>query len=131
MKQKVEIEISWMDTSKSSRVKALTTAIAFSGVESVAIKGNEKKLLEVTGVGMDLDALITSLNIKVAPAEPLSISILGRDDNGPVTTIPGPSPSLGPSPFPLGGGISGPVRRNFVIHQSRLVSIPAKTPNSF
>ncbi|KAJ0051382.1 hypothetical protein Pint_01797 [Pistacia integerrima] len=70
-----------MDITKSCRMKAFTTAIAFSGVETVALKGNDKSLLEVTGDGIDLDALISLLSMNVAPVELLRVINLGGCGN--------------------------------------------------
>ncbi|ESR61106.1 hypothetical protein CICLE_v10017259mg [Citrus x clementina] len=58
MKQKVVIKLSL--EGHKSRSKALKIAVRVSGVESVALKGDDRSQIEVTGDGMD-PVLLTSL----------------------------------------------------------------------
>ncbi|KAJ4730272.1 Heavy metal-associated isoprenylated plant protein [Melia azedarach] len=77
MKQKVVIKIS-MEGHKS-RSKALKVAVGVCGVESAALKGDDKSQIEVTGDGMDSVALTSLLRKKVGYAELVSV---GPADGG-------------------------------------------------
>ncbi|KAL9457241.1 hypothetical protein AB3S75_006312 [Citrus x aurantiifolia] len=75
MKQKMVIKV-YMNKHKS-RSKALKVAVGFSGVESVALKGDDMSQIEVTGDGVDAVALTTSLRKKVGYAEVVSVGAAG------------------------------------------------------
>ncbi|KAL9453915.1 hypothetical protein AB3S75_009507 [Citrus x aurantiifolia] len=63
-----------------SRSKALKVAVGFSGVESVALKGDDMRQIEVMGDGVDAVALTTSLRKKVGYAEVVSVGAAGAGD---------------------------------------------------
>ncbi|XP_056171563.1 heavy metal-associated isoprenylated plant protein 47-like [Syzygium oleosum] len=88
MKQKVVIKIFMNDSTsrfncfkpQSSHSKALKVAAGFSGVQSVALVGDDKDLIEVVGDGVDAAKLATLLRKKVEFTEIVSVSEVGEKD---------------------------------------------------
>ncbi|AAF13078.1 unknown protein [Arabidopsis thaliana] len=72
MKQKILIRIAMTDD--TTRAKAMKTAVQFKGVNAVEIKGDHRNQIEVTGVEVDMIALINTLRKKVAFAELVSVA---------------------------------------------------------
>ncbi|KAL8144830.1 heavy metal-associated isoprenylated plant protein 16-like [Apium graveolens] len=72
MKQKVVIRVDMSDP-KKSRAKAMKIAATFPGVESVAIKGDNKDRLEVIGNEIDTVQLAKSLRKNVGSADLISV----------------------------------------------------------
>ncbi|KAK4846446.1 hypothetical protein QYF36_017288 [Acer negundo] len=70
MKQKVVIKVTMND--QKSRSKALTIVVGAFGVESVALKGDDKSQIEVTGDGFDPTVLTQLLRKKVGHADLVS-----------------------------------------------------------
>ncbi|XP_031283944.1 disease resistance protein RGA5-like [Pistacia vera] len=75
MKQKVVIKVS-MHCQKCYS-KALKNVVGASGVESAAIKGEDKSQIEIIGDGMDAVELATSLKKKFKYAELVSVGPAG------------------------------------------------------
>ncbi|RVW46209.1 Heavy metal-associated isoprenylated plant protein 16 [Vitis vinifera] len=71
MKQKVVIKVAM--NGQKSRTKALKIAVGVSGVESAALKGQEKDEIEVTGEEIDVVALTFLLRKNVGNAEVVSV----------------------------------------------------------
>ncbi|XP_044503667.1 heavy metal-associated isoprenylated plant protein 16-like [Mangifera indica] len=80
MKQKVVIKVTSLNGQKS-RSKAMKIAVGVSGVESAALKGDDKTQIEITGDGMDAVALTNLLRKKVGHAELVSVAPAGGGDN--------------------------------------------------
>ncbi|KAL1812989.1 hypothetical protein ACET3Z_023054 [Daucus carota] len=76
--QKVVIRVDMSDP-KKSRAKAMKIAATFSGVESVAIKGDDKDKLEVIGEEIDTVVLARLLRKSVGRADLISIGPV-KDD---------------------------------------------------
>ncbi|KAG7581364.1 hypothetical protein ISN44_As08g010540 [Arabidopsis suecica] len=72
MKQKILIRVAMTDD--PTRAKAMKTAVQFKGVNAVEIKGDHRNQIEVTGVEVDMIALINTLRKKVAFAELVSVT---------------------------------------------------------
>ncbi|XP_010486325.1 PREDICTED: uncharacterized protein LOC104764484 isoform X2 [Camelina sativa] len=72
MKQNILLRVAMTDD--KTRAKALTTAVQFKGVNAVEIKGDHRNQIEVTGVEVDMIALINTLRKKVAFAELVSVA---------------------------------------------------------
>ncbi|KAJ0051385.1 hypothetical protein Pint_01794 [Pistacia integerrima] len=79
MKQKVVIKVTSMNGQKS-RSKVLKIAVGGFGVESAALKGDDKTQIEITGDGMDPVALTSLLRKKVGHAELVSVGPAGGGD---------------------------------------------------
>lgn len=77
---------------KKSRSKALKIAVGVFGVESAALKGDDKTQIEITGDGMDAVALTSLLRKKVGHAELVSVGPAGagdkKDDSKPKENDP-------------------------------------------
>ncbi|KAK4846212.1 hypothetical protein QYF36_014393 [Acer negundo] len=71
MKQKMVIKVSM--NGQKSRSKALKIIVVASGVESAALKGDDKSQIEVTGDGFDPTMLTQLLRKKVGPADLVSV----------------------------------------------------------
>ncbi|WOH03091.1 hypothetical protein DCAR_0522483 [Daucus carota subsp. sativus] len=72
MKQKVVIRVDMSDP-KKSKAKAMKIAATFPGVESVAIKGDNKDKLEVVGNEIDTVQLAKLLRKNVGSADLVSV----------------------------------------------------------
>ncbi|XP_010464393.1 PREDICTED: uncharacterized protein LOC104744951 isoform X2 [Camelina sativa] len=72
MQQKILLRVAMTDD--KTRAKALKTAVQFKGVNAVEIKGDHRNQIEVTGVEVDMIALINTLRKKVAFAELVSVA---------------------------------------------------------
>ncbi|XP_017238601.1 heavy metal-associated isoprenylated plant protein 47 [Daucus carota subsp. sativus] len=72
MMQKVLIRVTMVDQ-KKSRTKAMQIAATVSGVESVALKGDNRDQLEIIGDGIDTVELAKLLRKKVGGADLLSV----------------------------------------------------------
>ncbi|XP_010455810.1 PREDICTED: uncharacterized protein LOC104737261 isoform X2 [Camelina sativa] len=72
MQQKILLRVAM--TEDKTRAKALKTAVQFKGVSAVEIKGDHRNQIEVTGVEVDMIALINTLRKKVAFAELVSVA---------------------------------------------------------
>ncbi|KAK1575447.1 hypothetical protein Q3G72_005546 [Acer saccharum] len=77
MKQKVVIKV-YMCCPKS-RSRALKIAVGSSGVESVALKGDDKNQIEITGDGIDAAELTRLLRKKIGHAVLESVGAAGGD----------------------------------------------------
>ncbi|KAE8695275.1 subtilisin-like protease-like [Hibiscus syriacus] len=62
-----------------SRSKALKIAVGLSGVESAALKGDDKSQIEVTGDGVDAVKLTSLLRKRVGHAELVSVADASGD----------------------------------------------------
>ncbi|KAK1389190.1 hypothetical protein POM88_017368 [Heracleum sosnowskyi] len=87
MKQKVVIRVDMSDP-KKSRAKAMKIAATFSGVESVAIKGDDKDKLEVIGEEIDTVKLAKLLRKNVGRADLISIGPAKDDKKDEVKIKP-------------------------------------------
>ncbi|KAK2651807.1 hypothetical protein Ddye_011663 [Dipteronia dyeriana] len=79
-KQKVVIKV-YMSCPKS-RSRALKIAVAASGVESVALKGDDKNQIEITGDGIDASELTRRLRKKIGHAVLESVGAVAAAGGG-------------------------------------------------
>ncbi|CAK9151835.1 unnamed protein product [Ilex paraguariensis] len=79
MKQKVVISVSM--NGQKSRSKAMKIAVGVSGVESAALKGQEKNQIEVVGESIDAVVLTSLLRKNVGSADLVSVSAVGGEPN--------------------------------------------------
>ncbi|KAK1405696.1 putative Heavy metal transport/detoxification superfamily protein [Heracleum sosnowskyi] len=77
--QKVVIRVTMVDQ-KKSRVKAMKIAATAFGVQSVALSGDSKDQIEVTGEGIDTVELAKLLRKKIGSADLLSVGPAKADD---------------------------------------------------
>ncbi|GKV41202.1 hypothetical protein SLEP1_g48768 [Rubroshorea leprosula] len=77
MKQKMAINVSM--NGHKARSKALKIAVGLPGVESAALKGNDKNQIEVTGDGVDAAQLTMLLRKKMGFAELVSVAAVGGE----------------------------------------------------
>ncbi|KAL8046788.1 hypothetical protein ABFS82_08G201500 [Erythranthe guttata] len=102
MKQKIVIKMS-VHCDKC-RSKALKIAVGISGVESVALTGQERDQVEVVGDGIDSVELTRRLRKNVAHAELVSVGEFKKEQ--PAATTAGSPPVVGwlppPPPPPYG-----------------------------
>ncbi|KAI6673447.1 hypothetical protein NL676_001353 [Syzygium grande] len=80
---------------QSSRFKALKVAAGFSGVQSVALVGDNKDLIEVVGDGVDAAKLATLLRKKVGFTEIVSVSEVSEKDKKESESKDKPSETTG------------------------------------
>ncbi|XP_059663951.1 heavy metal-associated isoprenylated plant protein 16-like [Cornus florida] len=76
MKQKVVIKVS-MHCQKE-RTKAMKIAVGVSGVETLALKGEDMNQIEVTGDGIDAVSVTKLLRKKMGYAELVSVGPVGQ-----------------------------------------------------
>ncbi|GKV46279.1 hypothetical protein SLEP1_g53271 [Rubroshorea leprosula] len=77
MKQKMAIKVSM--NGQKSRSKAMKIVVGLPGVESAALKGDDKTQIEVTGDGVDAAQLTMLLRKKVGFAELVSVTAVGGE----------------------------------------------------
>ncbi|KAK6120663.1 hypothetical protein DH2020_045584 [Rehmannia glutinosa] len=75
-------------TGDKCRSKAMKIAVAISGVESVALTGQEKNEVEVVGYGIDSVKLTRRLRKNVAHAELVSVGEAKREQSKPDSPPP-------------------------------------------
>ncbi|KDP22991.1 hypothetical protein JCGZ_01713 [Jatropha curcas] len=79
MKQKIVIKVSM--SSQKSRSKAMKIAVGVAGVESAALRGQDKSQIEVVGDGVDAVKLTTLLRKQIGYSELVSVSAVGEKKN--------------------------------------------------
>ncbi|KAI4305583.1 hypothetical protein L6164_028942 [Bauhinia variegata] len=95
MKQKVVIRVSMNDS--KSRSKALKIAVGVCGVETAALKGEEKDQIEVTGEDIDAVELTTLLRKGIGFSELVSVGPVEKKEEKPA------EPTVYAWPYVYGG----------------------------
>ncbi|XP_062217433.1 disease resistance protein Piks-1-like [Phragmites australis] len=88
MKQKIVIKVQM--TCDKCRSKAMALVAAASGVDSVAIAGDDKDQVVVVGDGVDSIKLTSALRKKVGPAQLVQVGDAKKDDakKPPAAAVP-------------------------------------------
>ncbi|XP_044492545.1 disease resistance protein Pik-1-like [Mangifera indica] len=97
MKQKVVIKVTSMNGEKS-RCKAMQLVVGNFGVESAALKGDDKTQIEVTGDGVDAVNLTRLLRKKMGYAEIVTLGPMKEESKAKEKESPETWPYHGVAP---------------------------------